>query len=55
MDGGLPQSMDHMRNAMSARHCQWEMSGPEIAATITAKVRTYWDMQNTEEDKVRLQ
>jgi hypothetical protein len=51
----LELSIDHMRNAMSARHHQWEMSGPEIAATITAKVCTYWDMQNMEEDKVRLQ
>jgi hypothetical protein len=54
MDGDLPQSIDHMRNAVSTRHRQWEMSGPEITATIIAKMSTYWDMQNMEEDKVRL-
>jgi hypothetical protein len=51
----LESSTDHMRNAVSTHHHQWEMSGPEIAATITAKVCTYWNMQNAEEDKVRLQ
>jgi hypothetical protein len=55
MDGDLPHSMDHMRNVVSACHHQWEMCGPEITATITAKVCTYWDMQNMEEDKVRPQ
>jgi helicase SWR1 len=46
---------DHVLNAVSARHRQRETSGPEIAATIAAKVRTYWDVQNAKEDKVRLQ
>jgi hypothetical protein len=31
------------------------MSGPEIAATIAAKVRTYWDVQNAKEGRVKLQ
>jgi helicase SWR1 len=44
---------DHVLNAV--RHRQRETSGPEIAATIAAKVRTYWDVQNAKEGKVRLQ
>lgn len=51
--GGDP--WDHVLNAVSARHRQRETSGPEIAATIAAKVRTYWDVQNAKEGKVKLQ
>jgi len=47
---------DHILNAVRARYrVQRETSGPEIAATIAAKVRTYWDMQNAKEGRVRLQ
>lgn len=46
---------DHVLNAVSARHRQRETSGPEIAATIAAKVRTYWDVQNAKESRVKLQ
>ncbi|KAI0300426.1 SNF2 family N-terminal domain-containing protein [Multifurca ochricompacta] len=46
---------DHVLEAMRARHRQRETSGPEIAATIAAKVRAYWDLQNAKEGKVRVQ
>ena len=47
---------DHILDAVRARHRgQRETSGPEIAATIAAKVRTYWDLQNAKEGRVRLQ
>jgi helicase SWR1 len=46
----------HILEAVRARYRgQRETSGPEIAATIAAKVRTYWDMQNAKEGRVRLQ
>jgi helicase SWR1 len=46
----------HILDAVRARyHGQRETSGPEIAATIAAKVRTYWDLQNAKEGRVRLQ
>lgn len=46
---------DHVLDAVRARYHQRETSGPEIAATIAAKVRTYWDLQNAKEGRVRLQ
>ena len=47
---------DHIINLVRARyHSPRETSGPEIAATIAAKVRTYWDLQNAKEGRVRLQ
>ena len=46
---------DHVLDAVCARYRQRETSGPEIAATIAAKVRAYWDLQNAKEDKVRVQ
>jgi helicase SWR1 len=46
---------DHILDAVRARHRQRETSGPEIAATIAAKVRMYWDLQNAKEGKVKLQ
>lgn len=47
---------DHILNAVRVRYRgQRETSGPEIAATIAAKVRTYWDLQNAKEGRVRLQ
>jgi helicase SWR1 len=46
----------HILDAVRARYRgQRETSGPEIAATIAAKVRTYWDLQNAKEGRVRLQ
>lgn len=44
---------DHVLDAIRVR--QRETSGPEIAATIAAKVRTYWDLQNAKEGKIRVQ
>jgi helicase SWR1 len=44
---------DHVLDAIRVR--QRETSGPEITATIAAKVRTYWDLQNAKEGKVRVQ
>jgi helicase SWR1 len=46
---------DHVLNAVRAHYHQRETSGYEIAATIAAKVRTYWDLQNAKEGRVRLQ
>ncbi len=46
---------DHVLDAIRVRHRQRETSGPEIAATIAAKVRTYWDLQNAKKGKVRVQ
>ena len=46
---------DHVLDAVRARYRHRETSGPEIAATIAAKVRAYWDMQNVKEGKVRVQ
>ncbi|KAH9965425.1 SNF2 family N-terminal domain-containing protein [Russula dissimulans] len=46
---------DRVLDAVCARYRQRETSGQEIAATIAAKVRTYWDMQNAKEGKVKLQ
>ncbi|KAI9465180.1 helicase SWR1 [Lactarius psammicola] len=46
---------DHVLDAIRIRHRQRETSGPEIAATIAAKVRTYWDLQNAKKGKVRVQ
>ena len=46
---------DHVLDAVRARYHQRETSGPEIAATIAAKVRTHWDLQNAKEGRVRLQ
>jgi len=48
---------DNILNAIRVlhRHRQHETSGPEIAATIAAKVRTYWDLQNAKEGRVRVQ
>jgi helicase SWR1 len=47
---------DHILDAVRTRYRrQREISGPEIAATIAAKVRTYWDLQNAKEGRVRLQ
>ena len=46
---------DHVINAVCARRHQRETSGQEIAATIAAKVRTYWDVQNAKEGRVKLQ
>jgi helicase SWR1 len=47
---------DHILDAVRARYRgQRETSGPEIAASIAAKVRTYWDLQNAKEGRVRLQ
>ena len=47
---------DHILDAVRTRYRgQREPSGPEIAATIAAKVRTYWDIQNAKEGRVRLQ
>jgi helicase SWR1 len=46
---------DHVLNAVRSRHRQRETSGPEIAATIAAKVRTYWEAQNAKEGRVRVQ
>lgn len=46
---------DHVLNAVCARRHQRETSGQEIAATIAAKVRTYWDVQNAKEGRVKLQ
>ncbi|KAH9042797.1 SNF2 family N-terminal domain-containing protein [Lactarius pseudohatsudake] len=46
---------DHVLDAIRVRHRQRETSGPEIAATIAAKVRTYWDVQNAKKGKVRVQ
>jgi helicase SWR1 len=46
---------DHVLNAIRIRHRQRETSGPEITATIAAKVRTYWDLQNAKEGRVRVQ
>ena len=47
---------DHILDAVRARYRgQRETSGPEIAATIAAKVRTYWDLQSAKEGRVRLQ
>jgi helicase SWR1 len=46
---------DHILDAVRARHRPRETSGPEIAATIAAKVRVYWDLQNAKEGKVKLQ
>jgi helicase SWR1 len=46
---------DHILDAVRARYRHRETSGPEIAATIAAKVRTYWDLQNAKEGKVRVQ
>ena len=34
---------DRVLDAVCGRYRQHETSGPEIAATITAKVHTYWD------------
>lgn len=49
-------SWDHILDAVRARYRgQRETSGPEIAATIAAKVRTYWDLQNAKEGRVKLQ
>ena len=45
----------HVLNAVRTRRHQRETSGQEIAATIAAKVRTYWDMQNAKEGRVKLQ
>ena len=46
----------HILDAVCARYRgQRETSGPEIAASIAAKVRTYWDLQNAKEGRVRLQ
>lgn len=44
---------DHVLDAIRVR--QRETSGPEITATIAAKVRTYWDLQNAKEGRVRVQ
>ncbi|KAI9441528.1 helicase SWR1 [Lactarius indigo] len=46
---------DHVLDAIRVRHRQRETSGPEIAATIAAKVRMYWDVQNAKKGKVRVQ
>jgi len=47
---------DHVLDAVRARYRQRETSsGPEIAATIAAKVRTYWELQNAKEGRMRLQ
>jgi helicase SWR1 len=46
---------DHVLDAVRTRYRHRETSGPEIAATIAAKVRAYWDMQNVKEGKVRVQ
>lgn len=46
---------DHVLDAVRAHYHQRETSGPEIAATIAAKVRTYWDLQNAKEGRVKLQ
>ena len=47
---------DHILNAVRARYRgQRETSGPEIAATIAAKVRMYWELQNAKEGRVKLQ
>jgi len=45
----------HVLNAVRTRCHQRETSGQEIAATIAAKVRTYWDVQNAKEGRVKLQ
>ena len=50
-----PDPWDHVLNAIRIRHRQRETSGPEIAATIAAKIRTYWDLQNAKEGRVRVQ
>jgi helicase SWR1 len=46
---------DHVLDAVRARYRHRETSGPEIAATIAAKVRAYWDLQNAKEGRVRVQ
>lgn len=47
---------DHILNAVRTRYRgQRETSGPEIAATIAAKVRLYWELQNAKEGRVKLQ
>ena len=46
---------DRVLDAVCGRYRQRETSGQEIAATIAAKVRTYWDTQNAKEGKVKLQ
>ncbi|KAF8271030.1 SNF2 family N-terminal domain-containing protein [Lactarius quietus] len=46
---------DHVLDAIRVRHRQRETNGPEIASTIAAKVRTYWDLQNAKEGRVRVQ
>jgi helicase SWR1 len=46
---------DHVLNAVRARYRQRETSGYEIAATVAAKVRTYWELQNAKEGRVKLQ
>ena len=46
---------DHVLDAIRVRHRQRETSGPEIASTIAARVRTYWDLQNAKEGRVRVQ
>jgi helicase SWR1 len=46
---------DHVLNAVRARHRHRETTGPEIAATIAAKVRTYWEAQNAKEGRVKVQ
>ncbi|KAI9511445.1 SNF2 family N-terminal domain-containing protein [Russula earlei] len=48
-------SWDHVLEAVRTRYRQREASGQEIATTIAAKIRTYWDMQNAKEGKVKLQ
>jgi len=48
-------SWDHVLNAVRARRHQRETTGQEIAATIAAKVRTYWEVQNAKEGRVKLQ
>ena len=57
MDPRTPGSdpWDHVLNAIRIRHRQRETSGPEITAIIAAKVRTYWDLQNAKEGRVRVQ
>ncbi|KAH9072771.1 hypothetical protein EDB83DRAFT_2358983 [Lactarius deliciosus] len=44
---------DHVLDAIRVRHRQRETSGPEIAATIAAKVRTYWDVRVQHEKQLR--
>jgi len=42
---------DRVLDAVCGRYRQRETSGQGIAATIAAKVRTYWDTQNAKEGK----